>query len=254
MSLALKPKPTLPPLAASAEAASARAVAARAKSTQRRLPIVVWPMTFISSPLRRVPWGRRATGISRPGSRSARAAASRGVGELFREKRAARRGAASTSQGHPRIILRRALEHDNLVLAEVTAREIGRLTIKALDLTALVARKQPERYGRFAARREEVAGGTGGVQVPPASRPTLALRRLAGAEGEGEVGTAGRGVRDAGHPADGTTARTEDVEVVRAGHHELPGGGVEAAAEPVRSGQAVDGARRPVAERDAVRR
>jgi hypothetical protein len=35
----------------------------------------------------------------------------------------------------------------------VTAREIGRVTIgEALELTALVARKQPRRYGRFAAR------------------------------------------------------------------------------------------------------
>jgi hypothetical protein len=35
----------------------------------------------------------------------------------------------------------------------VTAREIGRETIaEALELTALVARKQPERYGRFTAR------------------------------------------------------------------------------------------------------
>ena len=48
-----------------------------------------------------------------------------------------RRGAASTSQGHPRTIFRRALERDNLVLAEVTAREIGRVTIaEALELTA----------------------------------------------------------------------------------------------------------------------
>jgi hypothetical protein len=39
------------------------------------------------------------------------------------------------------------------VLAKVTAREIGRVTIpEALELTALVARKQPDRYGRFAAR------------------------------------------------------------------------------------------------------
>jgi hypothetical protein len=39
------------------------------------------------------------------------------------------------------------------VLAEVTAREIGRVTIaEALELSALVARKQPHRYGRFAAR------------------------------------------------------------------------------------------------------
>jgi hypothetical protein len=64
-----------------------------------------------------------------------------------------RRGGTSTSQGHPRTIFRRALEHDNLVLAEVTAREIGRVTIaEALELTALVARKQPQRYGRVAAR------------------------------------------------------------------------------------------------------
>jgi hypothetical protein len=35
----------------------------------------------------------------------------------------------------------------------VTAREIGRVTIaEALELTALVARKQPERFGRLAAR------------------------------------------------------------------------------------------------------
>jgi hypothetical protein len=35
----------------------------------------------------------------------------------------------------------------------VTAREIGWVTIaEALELTALVARKQPDRYGRFAAR------------------------------------------------------------------------------------------------------
>ena len=39
------------------------------------------------------------------------------------------------------------------MLAEVTAREIGRVTIAdALELTALVARKQPHRYRRFAAR------------------------------------------------------------------------------------------------------
>ena len=39
------------------------------------------------------------------------------------------------------------------MLAEATAREIGWVTIaEALELTALVARKQPHRYGRFAAR------------------------------------------------------------------------------------------------------
>jgi hypothetical protein len=62
-------------------------------------------------------------------------------------------GANSTSQGQPRTIFRRALERGNLVRAEVTAREVGRVTIaEALELTALVAKKQPDRYGRFAAR------------------------------------------------------------------------------------------------------
>jgi hypothetical protein len=38
------------------------------------------------------------------------------------------------------------------MLAEMTAREIDCVTIaEALELTALVARKQPQRYGRFAA-------------------------------------------------------------------------------------------------------
>ena len=74
-------------------------------------------------------------------------------GRNWRSPSRPRGGAASTSQGDPRTIFRGALEHDNLVLAEVTAREIGRVTIaEALELTALVARKQPDRYGRFAAR------------------------------------------------------------------------------------------------------
>jgi hypothetical protein len=37
-----------------------------------------------------------------------------------------RRGAASTSQGHPRTIFKRALERGNLLVAEATAREIAR--------------------------------------------------------------------------------------------------------------------------------
>src|SRR5205807_7465457 len=41
-------------------------------------------------------------------------------------RRSAPGGGTSTSQGHPRTIFRRALEHDNLMLAEVTGREIGR--------------------------------------------------------------------------------------------------------------------------------
>jgi hypothetical protein len=91
--------------------------------------------------------------MSQPGSRSARAAASWGVGELFREKRAARRGAASTSQGHPYTIFHRALERKNLLIAEATAKELPRLNLTdALDLTTLIARKDPRRHPRVAAR------------------------------------------------------------------------------------------------------
>jgi hypothetical protein len=46
-----------------------------------------------------------------------------------------RRGAPSTSQGHPRTIFTRALEHDKLVLAEVTAREIGRIAERSSTRT-----------------------------------------------------------------------------------------------------------------------
>ena len=53
-------------------------------------------------------------------------------------------GANSTSQGQPRTLFRRAPERGNLVLAEVAAREVGRVTIaEALELTALVARSSP---------------------------------------------------------------------------------------------------------------
>jgi hypothetical protein len=58
----------------------------------------------------------------------------------------------STSQG-PRTVFKRALERGNLPVAEATAKEIGRISLaEALELTALVAEKTPERHGRFAAR------------------------------------------------------------------------------------------------------
>jgi len=64
-----------------------------------------------------------------------------------------RGGGASTSQGHPRTVFRRALEHGNLLVAETTAREIGRLSLaEALELTMLIARKDPRRHPRVAAR------------------------------------------------------------------------------------------------------
>ena len=70
-----------------------------------------------------------------------------------------------TSQGHPRTVFRRALEHGNLLLAEATAREVGRLDLdEALELTALIAARDRERGRRYAlrwlARWLEEANGT----------------------------------------------------------------------------------------------
>jgi hypothetical protein len=63
------------------------------------------------------------------------------------------RGAASTSQGLPRTVFRRALERGNLLVAEATASEIGHVSLaEALELTALIAEKEPSRHGPFAVR------------------------------------------------------------------------------------------------------
>src|SRR6516225_2822050 len=59
-----------------------------------------------------------------------------------------------TAQGHPRAIFERAIERGNLLVAETTLRaEIPRPTLSdLLELTALIACKQPERFSRVAAR------------------------------------------------------------------------------------------------------
>ena len=83
------------------------------------------------------------------------------------------------------------------MLAEVTAREIGRVTIaEALELTALVARKQPHRYGRYAARRlclwleehekttlesvEQMVSNLRALTIPKGYASALAILREAG--------------------------------------------------------------------------
>jgi hypothetical protein len=65
-----------------------------------------------------------------------------------------RRGVVSlTSQGHPRTIFRRALQHGNLLVAEATAREVGLVSLaEALELTILIAEREPQRHPRVAAR------------------------------------------------------------------------------------------------------
>jgi hypothetical protein len=58
-----------------------------------------------------------------------------------------------TATGHPRAIFRRAIERGNLVVADVTAREIGRISLmEALELSALIALKDSRRHGRAGAR------------------------------------------------------------------------------------------------------
>jgi hypothetical protein len=61
---------------------------------------------------------------------------------------------ASRSQGHPRAVFQRAIERGNLLVAETTLRgEIPRPTLlDLLELTALIAQKDPRRHGRVAAR------------------------------------------------------------------------------------------------------
>jgi hypothetical protein len=63
------------------------------------------------------------------------------------------RGAASTSQGHPYGILRRALKRRDLLGAVAAAKELPPLSLSdALELTILIARKDPRRHPRVAAR------------------------------------------------------------------------------------------------------
>ena len=58
-----------------------------------------------------------------------------------------------TAQGYPRRIFATAIERGNIVMAEATARELGRVSLEeALALTTLVAEKDPQRRSRFAVR------------------------------------------------------------------------------------------------------
>jgi hypothetical protein len=63
-------------------------------------------------------------------------------------------GGAITAQGNPRAIFQRAIERGNLPVAEMTLRvEISRPTlVDLLELTALIALKEPQRHPRVSAR------------------------------------------------------------------------------------------------------
>ena len=89
-----------------------------------------------------------------------------------------------TAQGHPRRIFQTAIERGKLLLAEATARELGRITLdESLALTALVAEKDPERRSRFAVRwlrrlLEEDESLTIEEATMAASGQTTSVRRL----------------------------------------------------------------------------
>ena len=62
-------------------------------------------------------------------------------------------GGASTSQGHPYAVFQRALKRRNLLSALAAAKQLPRLSLlDALELTVLVARKDPGRHQRVASR------------------------------------------------------------------------------------------------------
>jgi hypothetical protein len=58
-----------------------------------------------------------------------------------------------TAQGQPRATFQRAIDRGNLLVAETVLRELGRPTlVELLELTALIAVKDAQRYKRVAAR------------------------------------------------------------------------------------------------------
>ena len=77
------------------------------------------------------------------------------TGWALDSERAARPGGggASTSEGRPYSIFKRALQRRNLPTAEAAARQLPRVNLAdALELTILIARKEPRRHPRVAAR------------------------------------------------------------------------------------------------------
>ena len=87
-----------------------------------------------------------------------------------------------TSQGHPGTAFRRALERGNLVVAELEAREVGRLDLgEALELTALIALHDRERGSRFAIRwLQRWLDDAGAAAIDEAAMVAAALAVLGG--------------------------------------------------------------------------
>lgn len=61
-----------------------------------------------------------------------------------------------TAQGHTRTVSRRAIQRENLLISETTAREMrGSATCQGLELIALIVVKQPCRPGRTTCNQAE---------------------------------------------------------------------------------------------------
>jgi hypothetical protein len=92
-------------------------------------------------------------------------------------------------QGHPRTVFRRALDRGNLLVA--TAKEIGRLSLdEALELTLLIAREDPRRHPRVAARwLRRYLDESLDVTIEEAAMVATSLAALTGRGGETAVET-----------------------------------------------------------------
>jgi hypothetical protein len=87
-----------------------------------------------------------------------------------------------TAEGHPRAVFRRAIERGNLLVAETMAREMGHVSLlEALELTALIAQKDPRRHRRACGRwLQRYLGELAAPMLDDAAIATVCLGALGG--------------------------------------------------------------------------
>jgi len=95
--------------------------------------------------------GRRVSPVRHPGS-AATSKGARAPALNSHCRLGPGRGAASSSQGRPHSIFKRAIQRRNVVVALAAARELPQVSLEdPLELALLVARKDPRRHPRAAA-------------------------------------------------------------------------------------------------------
>jgi hypothetical protein len=120
-----------------------------------------------------------------------------------------------TAQGHPRAIFKRAIEHGNVTVAEMTARELGRITLTdSLALIALVVQKDPGRRQRYTIRwLLRLLEEDENLTIEEAALAASALSALGGRAHEEAASTlsaiAERASRQSARTPSGTTAVSE---------------------------------------------